>query len=320
MANRVVDTSTANLVDWWLAAKSVGSEQTDPTVGPTSIKWTNQDSKSYEVDSNAIVAWSNTEFFPEDRPSTFEINKKGKRTRYIRAEPTVVAAFRSQYAVLKGAENSSPLEAQRKWLEANTALEGLQKVAAASKLTAGQVSFGVPLVSTAREMKLVLPSSVKVNSDVYGIQFAVSFRDLDLSGVTQLSFGVSGPSEAIALQLIPLRYDSSADVKRTISSPELKAKYGPYAIELGKVYEQEIVYKSLRPKIAASGLQENRFSWSLLDDAIQSGTQTFIVVIRVPKGKKSLTLQLQASAKINGLFQGDVVSTELAIVDIALPH
>ena len=90
-------------------------------------------------------------------------------------------------------------------------------------------------------------------------------------------------------------------------------------VELGKVYEQEVVYTSLKPIIVADGLQENEFAWSLSDGAIQHGARRFVAVIQDPKGRQSVTAQLQASVKTKDWFaQGDLVSTQPKLIELRL--
>jgi hypothetical protein len=189
----------------------------------------------------------------------------------------------------------------------------------------GFASFGRPLVTTAEEEKLVIPKSIAAEGDIYMVKFAVSFRFeealIRIEDIQRLAFSVTGPVEILALELIPLRFDREMSITKIASSPEIKVQHGPNAMEIGKVYEQQIVYKILKPTIVAEGLQESAFAWSMADEAVQLGAKRFIAILQVPKGTKSITVQFQASAitKSSWMAQGNIISTAPESREIQLP-
>ena len=148
----------------------------------------------------------------------------------------------------------------------------------------------------------------------------VSFRDVDAAKFEKVTFSVTVPTGIIAVDLIPLRFEKGVEARRTLSSPEIKVKYGESAVEIGKVFEQQVVYTSLRPTIVAGGPQESDFSWSMMDDAMQEGARRFVAVVQVPKGRRAVSMQLQASATLRSKFfaQGGIVAGQLRLIDVAL--
>ena len=124
----------------------------------------------------------------------------------------------------------------------------------------------------------------------------------------------------LALELIPLRFDKEMNITRIASSQEIKIKHGENAVELGEFYKQQIVYKILKPTIMAHGLQENNFSWAMVDDAIHQGANRFIAILLVPKKEKSLTVNFHASTRTKStwLAQGNIISTTPQPVKIDL--
>jgi hypothetical protein len=258
----------------------------------------------------------------EDLPRATTINSHTKKIVTINKKAS--SRMVDSYSQLEHAPSLSPFKAMKGLNNVNASLASAPALSAlteAVRFRGGQVTFGNPLVFTAREKKLVLPESISSKYDVYWIEFAVSFRDLDVKKMEKLIFGVSMPPGRMALELIPLRFDKETKVKQITSSPEIKVQApGGEAVELGKFYEQEEAYKVLKPVIVASGLQENEFSWSLEDEAVRLGSRRFIAILEVPKGERALSVILQAGAKTKPslLAQGNIIGTEPQIVALTL--
>jgi hypothetical protein len=244
----------------------------------------------------------------------------GQEVEWLEVDNKNFEAFKCSYDLLSSAALSSSSQAQKRFKYATASMASLPFLAAATEFNAGKVTFGKPIVYTAAEKKLVLPESIISANDVYWIEFAVSFRDIDIQKIEKLTFGVTATTGVIALELIPLRFDKEVSTTRTVSSPEIKIRVGDKAVELGKVFEQTVIYKSLRYTIVAEGLQESEFLWTLTEDAVQPGAIRFIGIIQAPKGKEILALQFQASAKTKprylGIVQGDIISTKPKLVEI----
>ncbi len=137
------------------------------------------------------------------------------------------------------------------------------------------VAIGHPLILRAEEKGLKLPSSISDVFDVYWVQLAVNPRE-DLRGkVDELSFFVSLKTpDSEALDLVPLRYGTTQDVKTDTGIPETKIKAGDFSVSLGQIYSQEISYKTLKPTIVGTGIQDSEFGWSLTDEMIDMSAKS----------------------------------------------
>jgi hypothetical protein len=69
-----------------------------------------------------------------------------------------------------------------------------------------------------------------------------------------LTFSVAAPPEVRALELLPLKYERETTEKATTSAPPLKIGAKGITVEVGKVFEHEVSFKSLRPTLVASRL------------------------------------------------------------------
>jgi hypothetical protein len=189
-----------------------------------------------------------------------------------------------------------------------------------SQIFEGHVSFGTPVVTTAKEEGMMIPRSLTQRGEVYIVRFAVSFAKIHLKIIEQLSFSVTGTANMIALELIPFKFDKETSITKTVSSPNIKIKYGENAVELGEFYKKQVVYKVLKPTIVANGLQESTFAWYMTDDAVHQGANQFIAILLVPKKEKSLTVNLEAGAKTKPTWiaQGNAIATPSMPVKIEL--
>ncbi len=309
---------TATVGDWYSASKTAGlldvSTATAPAVIPAAV-WPG---KYVHFDSVFVASLPDTELF-KAKPALYTDRVNGYPVQYLSVNPKPLAVLINSYQTMAEAKTAPASQAPKRFTTAIAALGPYPIMAKAATFFAGQVTFGQPIVYTAQEKKLVVPVAVSAQNNVYWVELAVSFRDIEIANAKTLIFRVSLPPGIVALELIPLRFDKEASVTRRVSSPEIRAQYGNTTVELGKVYEQEVVYTSLKPIIVADGLQESEFAWSLSDEAIQHGARRFIAVIQVPKGRQSVTAQLQASVRTKALFaQGDLVSTQPKHIELHL--
>jgi hypothetical protein len=158
------------------------------------------------------------------------------------------------------------------------------------------VTFGTPIVETAKDANLDIPKLISDKYDVYLVQLAMTWRELPREDLSELGFSVTAPINTIALALIPLRYGIKVEEKtETHLSPGVEVS--GVKIDLGEVFGRDISFNYLKPTIQAFGLQENRFSWTLRDQAVQPGAERFICAIGVPKHAKRLQLTMSAHAR-----------------------
>jgi len=315
------DPSKATFDDWFMASKSIKGWAKSAAAKPVlPLECINVVSQALCVDPTLIAYLPNTEVFKSDKPSTYVTQVSGKKVQWVEIDPKVFTAFANSYTSLSNAGDLPLSQAQQIFKYANSTMSRYPLLEKATKFEAGHVTFGVPNVYSSKEMNLIIPESISSAVNIYWVEFAISFRDISVTNIEKLIFGVTAPQEILAWELIPLRFDKEMSVTCITNSPEIKFKAGDKAIELGKVFEQTVVYKSLTAIIFAEGLQENEFSWSMVDEAVQPGAKRFIALLKVPKGKKSSTIQLQASAKTKpsyfGICQGDIISTDPKLVEI----
>lgn len=177
------------------------------------------------------------------------------------------------------------------------------------------VDVGKPLILTAKEQGLRIPSSVSKLFDVYWVQLAVN-PHADLRGkFDELSFFVSlDTPHAEALELVPLRLGQEQDVTKKTETPDVKIKAGDVGISLGQIYSQEVSFKTLKPTIVGTGIQDTKFGWSLSDDMLDMSAKRLIAVIGVPHKSSKIEFEMILTAKTNprdlGFVQGNVASSE----------
>ena len=88
------------------------------------------------------------------------------------------------------------------------------------------------------------------------------------------------------------------------------------------MYSQEVTFKSLKPTILGTGLQQAEFGWSIRDDMLDMSAKRLIAIIGVPKGASQLELQMVITMKTKGQYlgfiQGDVATGETKSLKIDL--
>lgn len=183
----------------------------------------------------------------------------------------------------------------------------------------GQVTFGKPLVFSAADKHLTFPTEWLKQYRVYWIQLALTLHDLVADEITELTFLVSTPQDCIAAELAPIKVEKESETKRTLKIPEVNVEVGGIGVSVGSILGEEVTFKSLIPTLIANGLQENDFSWSMMDEAIRRGSQRFVVVLLIPKAQKKVDMKFQVNARTKSWFtQGDVLTTEPSIATIEL--
>jgi len=187
------------------------------------------------------------------------------------------------------------------------------------------VAIGKPLILTAEEKGLRLPPTISEAFDVYWVQFAVNPRS-DLRGkVDELSFFVSLKTpNSEALELVPLRYGQERDIKSETAIPEVKIEANKIGVSVGQIYSQEVSYKTLKPTIVGTGIQDSEFGWSLSEEMIDMSGKRLIAIVGVPKSTPKLDLEMIVTTRTNpsnwGFVQGNVASTEPVEYSARLPQ
>jgi hypothetical protein len=188
------------------------------------------------------------------------------------------------------------------------------------------VAIGKPLILTAKEKGLQLPSSISAAFDVYWMQLAVNPRS-DLRGkVDELSFFVSLKTpDSEALELVPLRYGDEQEVKSTTAVPQVELKAGEIGVTVGQIYSQEVSYKTLKPTIVGTGIQASEFGWSLSHEMVDMSAKRLIAIVGVPKKASKLDFDMIVNVRTNpsgwwGSVEGNVASTGPQRVSALLPQ
>jgi hypothetical protein len=183
-----------------------------------------------------------------------------------------------------------------------------------------KVGIGTPLIMTASEKRLEVEPSISHNRNIYWVQLAINPAEDLRRSVTSLSFFVSLKTKgAVVLELAPLRFGNEQDVKVASGTPEVKIETPRGAINLGKIFNQEISYKVMKPTIIGTGLQASEFGWALSDDAIDMSAKRFVAVIGVPKKSKTLDFEMVVNAKVKEYFQVSTVSSQPIALSSPLP-
>jgi hypothetical protein len=164
---------------------------------------------------------------------------------------------------------------------------------------------------------LEIEPSTAEKYDIYLIRWGVTFRDLPIPEIAELSFRVEFPDECQAMELAPFRVATSEKTTISYGIPTITVR----GVSVGDVFNKQIVYASLKPKIVAYGIQEAEFSWSLQGDAISLGSHVFFTAMGCSRGTTSVLIKQSVAAKTMDtlLVEGNWVSTELDFLNVELP-
>jgi hypothetical protein len=162
----------------------------------------------------------------------------------------------------------------------------------------GSVTFGKPRLKTAKEAKFVLDQNLTRTNDVYLVTFAFTLYNLPNGKIDELSFRIDCGSDCTAWALEPMKVVSESQVSETAKTPSVSIE----GFSVGEMFGRTVNYKSLKPQIVAFGVQEGRFSWSIRDAAIETGSHIFAAAIGVPKGTKAIKLSKSLAARMSPNF------------------
>lgn len=310
---------TATVRDWLNAALEISPTQsTVPNEVQTYIMVPGKDRKprsgDMALDASLIATLPGTEVCGNNRNRVelFNAAYDGRRVQAIACDPKAMKGMVSAYDRLYGARFRSDRDAQSAYVMTDSAFSAYHHLAGAVRFSAGQVTFGKIVSHSASEWQLQVPDSIARDYDIYGLEFAVSFRDLD-QPFEKLIFSASAPDDSIALELVPLRYDKIInETLRKTTKAEATATAGGNTVTIGKSFEQEIAFQDPIPTLIADGLRESSFSWTMTDNAVQPGSKKFVAIVGVPHGRARLELKISASARTKDTWyaQGDIVSTD----------
>jgi hypothetical protein len=177
----------------------------------------------------------------------------------------------------------------------------------------GEITFGTPVVYTAKEKNLIIPESIRRSHDVYWIDLVVTYRVPDPKDLVEMAFNVAVPEQSVALKLIPLRF--GVEMNRSVKEgvPETSIEYGGTKVSFGEVFSDTVVYTFLKPTIEAYGEGERKFSWKMSGEAVSAGSHRFVAILEVPRGTKNVDFAFSGDVRlrksfIGEWFDGDVIA------------
>jgi hypothetical protein len=177
-------------------------------------------------------------------------------------------------------------------------------------LNVGDITFGRPTVYTSREKDLALPQSINRDFDVYWIDLAATFRDMDPADIDEMAINFATPEGTEAFELLPLVVSREFTVTKEMSAPKIWVEVGGATVTLGEVFKKTIEYISLKPSVVAYGLGERRFSWVIRDDAIRAGSHRFVAIVGVPKGSPEVEIAMSGHVRLKKGFLGGIFGEE----------
>jgi len=306
--------TTATWQDWYDAACSLPEStlaeirKAPPHVVDVGISGSGKITEMISLDANFMALLPTTELF-DCKPSVTIRVLNGEDGEMLPPETSAAHSLGQAYTNLSHySAGGGPSAVQAAFRYASEWTTATPTLASAATFEEGKVTFGKPTVLNAKDARLDVPATVLKDEDVYAVYFAASVRDLKMDEFESFTVGISPKAESVALDLIPLRYETELTYKTTSGAPSIKVG----SVEIGSVYQKQIILKSLKPTITAFGLQEQNFSWSLTGDAMQLGSMRFVAILGVPKRLSQLPIEIYAQAKYReSLFsQGGTLSTK----------
>ena len=151
----------------------------------------------------------------------------------------------------------------------------------------GNATFGELRVQSAREAGFQVDKRIAKANDVYLVEFAVTLYDLPTSDIDEVSFRVDCAKICTAWELAPMRVVAVDENTTSVNTPAVTFK----DLTVGEFFKKTVTFKTLRPQIIAFGLREDKFSWSLKEDAVSTGSYVFLAALGVPKGTKNFEVR-----------------------------
>lgn len=228
----------------------------------------------------------------------------GKIVEYFNVNEAISDDMKAIYTDVESSKSKEYLDPGWKSGNAVDKINNNYLLASALAFGLGDITLGKPLVRSAAEMSLVIPPSIQRDFDVYWVDFAVTYRDLEVSSLSEIGFNVSLPEGYSALELIPLRIGIDMSTETKLSTPEIGVEVEGVKLSLGEFYSRKVEFSYVRPTITGFGLQESSFSWSLTEEAIVSGSQRFSAIIGVPRGASELDFEISGKVRTKDTLWG----------------
>lgn len=298
-----------------------GFRSWEPSVMSVSLPWVKDGFISHQPVDTAMVAALISENIVNSGIAVFDNELGGVKRQLLVVDFETTKQLMTAYTEISAVMSAEPVLVTSSIQLAESQIAQLGTIQSAAVLKFGPVSYGIPIVYTADEKDLSVPSSVTSQFDVHWIEFAISLREINASEYEQIEYVVQLPPDSYALALVPLNHGVELETQDRIAVPSTSVTVGDAGISVGEVFSRTVEYKTLKPTITAVGLQESHFYWRMRDEALNSGSVRVVAVVATPRGTDSITTIMSANLRfpsILGLVQGSVASTQPIVVPIGL--
>lgn len=257
------------------------------------------------LDRNLLIGLTASELFsgtPDNKILVSNVHFKGKSFRGVRLDAKASSLLKSSYTAFGLHDMDDSAEWSKSVVHCSGSLGASPFMLRAVRFEVGQITFGKPVVYTASQKGLVVPSALGDKSQVFWLEFYVTVRNLERVSIEELRFEVGmSPPSAISLALMP-DYDTKLGVLRV---PGL-------GLEVGM---QPPWSKGIKPSVRPGGLRENQIFWLLKSDAISVGSYVFTAIVQVPTDVEAVDISYSLAAETKGtwLVYGKRISTERPI-------
>lgn len=300
---------------------SLGNLSEKSTIINVTLPWTKAGIVGEMTVDAALISALVSENINNSGISVFSTNLGGESYRLVEVNNAVATQLMSAYNGISAASDAEPDLVSTSIYLAEAQLAQLGGLRNTARLKLGFVSYGRPIVYTAEEKNLSVPSSVSQDFEVYWIEFAISLREINSESFNQIDYIIQIPPDSYALALVPLSYGVEVDTEERTATPSVSVSVAGNSVTVGEFLSQTVAYRTLRPTIIAVGLQENQFYWRIKEEALNMGAIKFVSIIAVPKETESLSAVMFTNLRfpdLLGIIQGDVASTEPTIMSIGL--
>lgn len=253
-------------------------------------------------DAKLIPLLLSTELFATKTLKTFDSFSFDRKTKFVSVDEKVGGDLQFAMRTLERMPGVTPLSRVVNYHVAVSYLEAHKRLRAALELKTGTYTFGVPRIYRPEDLGISIRSIYQRMHDVYVIIFWMTDWHLFSDKVSESWFISKLGDDAVALELVPLRYDKVLHLEEESKSPSVSAKVGKAQLSIGQFYRKTISSTSFKPIIVAQGVQESNFGWAMRNDASAPGAKRFIAVVGIEKGTEFITITVGAASFYEGFL------------------
>ena len=259
-------------------------------------------------DAKLMPLLLSTELFGTSTFKTFDSVLHDQQIKFLSVEKDVGDDLLFATQKLENRLGVTPLSRVFNYNVAVSHLKAHKRLLAALELKTGTYTFGVPQIFKPEDLGIDIRPIYRRMHDVYVIIFWMTDRHLFANKVKESWFTVKLSNNALALELVPLRYEKVLALTEESNSPPITAKLGKTQLSVGQFYKNTISSTSFKPVIVAQGVQESYFGWAMRDEASAPGAKRFISVIGVERGTEIINITIAAASFYEHFLglQGDI--------------